>query len=309
VSLTASTASNANKLKIDAPLVRRLIKTQFPQWATLEVWPVEKSGWDNRTFHLGHDMLVRLPSAEGYASQVAKEQRWLPFLAQHLPLPIPSPLAQGALSEDFPFPWSVYGWLEGETASLAGITDLNRFASDLARFLKDLQSINATDGPTSGQHSQFRGGSLTHWDADTRAAIVKLEGRIDTVAATAVWNAALETTWNKDPVWFHGDVALGNLLINNGELSAVIDFGCAGVGDPACDLVIAWTLFTGQARDAFRAGLNLDEATWARGRGWALWKALITLAGITQTNAAEAANAQEIITRVIEDHEHHSEQS
>ena len=289
---------------IDVPLVRRLIQRQFPQWADLEIKPVSNGGWDNRTFHLGNTMIVRLPSAEGYAPQVAKEQRWLPFLAQQLPLPIPAPLALGTPSEGFPFPWSVYGWLEGETASLETIADLTRFASDLARFLKALQGVDATDGPPPGQHSAFRGAPLAHYDAETRAAMTKLEGRIDTVAARDVWNAALRATWSGEPVWFHGDVALGNLLTENGELSAVIDFGCAGVGDPACDLVIAWTLFTGEARNAFRSRLQLEAATWARGRGWALWKALITLAGIVQTNAPEATNAQAIIARVIQDHEH-----
>ena len=290
-------------MTIDASLVRRLIASQFPQWAKLEIKPVVNGGWDNRTFHLGQHMTVRLPSAEGYAPQVAKEQRWLPFLAQHLPLPIPSPLALGAPGEGFPYPWSVYGWLKGETASLENIADLTRFASDLARFLTALQSVDATDGPPPGQHSAFRGAPLAHYDAETRAAIAKLEGRIDTAAAGKVWNAALEATWRGKPVWFHGDVALGNLLVNNGELSAIIDFGCAGVGDPACDLVIAWTLFTGEARDAFQSTLQLEAAAWARGRGWALWKALITLAGVAHTNAAEAANAREIIARVSEDYE------
>jgi aminoglycoside phosphotransferase (APT) family kinase protein len=298
-----------DRREIDNALVKRLIETQFPQWAALEIRPVAQGGWDNRTFHLGADMLIRLPSAEGYAPQVAKEQRWLPFLAQHLPLPIPVPLALGTPGEGFAHPWSVYGWLEGETANLERIANPNRFAFDLAQFLKALQHIDATNGPPPGPHSAFRGAPLTQYDAETREAILKLEGRIDTIAATAVWNAALETTWSKNPVWFHGDVALGNLLVKNGELSAVIDFGCAGVGDPACDLVIAWTFFTGEARDSFCAELNLDEATWARGRGWALWKALITLAGIVQTNAAEAANTQEIIARVIEDHERNLEPS
>jgi aminoglycoside phosphotransferase (APT) family kinase protein len=291
-------------LPIDVPLVRRLIERQFPEWAKLEIKPVMNGGWDNRTFHLGSAMSVRLPSAEGYAPQVAKEQRWLPWLAPQLPLPTPAPLALGAPGEDFPFPWSVYAWLEGETASFEPIANLPRFASDLARFLQALQGVDATNGPPPGQHSAFRGAPLAHYDAETRAALSKLEGRIDTVAASDVWNTALEAAWNGKPVWFHGDVAVGNLLLKNGELSAVIDFGCAGVGDPACDLVIAWTLFTGEARDTFQTGLQLETATWARGRGWALWKALITLAGIVQTNAPEAANAQEIIARVIQDHEH-----
>jgi aminoglycoside phosphotransferase (APT) family kinase protein len=302
VNLEMNPTAQPDELRIDVPLVRDLIETQFPRWAQLEIQPVVNGGWDNRTFHLGRDMTVRLPSAEGYAPQVAKEQRWLPYLARQLPLPVPTPLALGAPSAAFPYPWSVYAWLEGETATRARIADLTEFARALAGFLETLQGIDATDGPPPGQHSAFRGAPLMVWNDGTQRALELLSGVIDTRAARAVWDAALETTWQGAPVWFHGDVALGNLLVDHGTLSAVIDFGCAGVGDPACDLVIAWTLFAGESRKAFRSALGLDESTWARGRGWALWKACITLAGIIETNAAEALTAQTIIDEVIDDH-------
>jgi aminoglycoside phosphotransferase (APT) family kinase protein len=290
-------------LEINTSLVQRLIHDQFPHWAHLPINPVARGGWDNRTFHLGSDMLVRLPSAAGYAAQVAKEQRWLPYLAPRLPLPIPAPLAQGEPGQGYPYPWSVYTWLEGEPAATARIADLEQFAVDLAGFLTVLQGVNATDGPLPGEHSALRGAPPSVWDADVQRALTLLEGRIDTRATRTVWDAALEAKFTGAPVWFHGDVAVGNLLVNDGRLSALIDFGCAGVGDPACDLVIAWTLFTHQSRAAFKAGLNLDAGTWARGRGWALWKALITLSGLTTTNAAEAQYAQTIIERVLEDHQ------
>jgi aminoglycoside phosphotransferase (APT) family kinase protein len=290
-------------LEIDAALVQHLIRNQFPQWADLPVKPVARGGWDNRTFHLGDTMTVRLPSAAGYAAQVAKEQRWLPYLAPRLPLPIPTPLAQGEPGQGYPFPWSVYAWLEGEPAASARMDDLTTFASSLAAFLTVLQGVDATDGPPPGEHNFLRGAPPSVYDNDVQRVLVLLEGRIDVQAARAVWDAALEAKFTGAPVWFHGDVAVGNLLVRDGRLSAVIDFGCAGVGDPACDLVIAWTLFQGESRDTFRTGLNLDAATWARGRGWALWKALITLAGIVQTNAAEAANTERIIAEVIADHQ------
>jgi len=234
-------------VRIDAALVRRLIAAQFPPWADLPVRPVEAGGWDNRTFRLGPRMTARLPSAEPYALQVEKEHRWLPKLAPLLPLPIPVPLAKGAPAGGYPWQWSVYRWLEGEPASVGGIADLRRFATDLAEFLNALRRSDPTGGPPPGRHNFFRGGPLTVYDAETRQAIAALEGRVDTGAASAVWQAALGAKWDGSPVWFHGDVAAGNLLVEDGRLGAVIDFGTSGVGDPACDLAIAWTLFGGRA--------------------------------------------------------------
>lgn len=287
---------------IDAVLVRRLVDAQFPQWAHLPITPVAVSGWDNRTFHLGAEMTVRLPSAAHYAAQVEKEQRWLPKLAPHLPLPIPEPLEMGAPAFSYPWRWSIYRWLEGEPATLDNIYDLCAFATTLARFLAALQRINSTGGPMAGQQNFFRGGSLAVYDAETRRALADLEGQIDAATATEVWETALASTWRSAPVWVHGDIAASNLLVRNGQLHAVIDFGTCGVGDPACDLVIAWTFLSAESRDAFRTALPLDDATWARGRGWALWKALILLAGHVQTSAFEAGKARHTVDKVLAEH-------
>jgi aminoglycoside phosphotransferase (APT) family kinase protein len=292
------------KVEIDVSVVHRLVAAQFPQWAHLPIKPVEVGGWDNRTFHLGAHMTVRLPSAAQYALQVEKEHRWLPKLALLLPLPIPVPLAKGAPAEGYPWPWSVYRWIEGEPATAERIADLRQFATALAQFLTALQRIDASDGPPPGRHNFFRGGPLTVYDAETRRALAALDGRIETDAASAVWEAALAATWHGSPVWFHGDVAWGNLLVVEGRLSAVIDFGTSGVGDPSCDLAIAWTLFEGESRDAFRAVLQPDDATWARGRGWTLWKALITLAEHIDTNPVEARTSRCVIDEVLNDHKH-----
>ena len=188
-------------VSIDASLVRRLVATQFPQWADLPVRPVQFDGWDNRTFRLGDDLSVRLPSAEGYASQVAKEHRWLPQLAPHLPLPIPVPLALGAPAEGYPWPWSVRRWLEGEIATVAAIADRPQFARALAEFLLALQGIDATGGPPAGLHNNFRGGSLAVYDGETRQALAALEGLIDTGAAAAGWAVALAATWPPGICW------------------------------------------------------------------------------------------------------------
>ena len=285
-------------------LVRGLVSSQFPQWADLPVHPVARGGWDNRTFHLGEHMIVRLPSAADYAAHVEKEQLWLPKLAPLLPLPIPMPLAIGEPAADFPWRWSIYRWLEGETVAPERIADLRDFATSLAQFLIALQRIDPKDGPSPGPHNFYRGGPLRTYDGETRQALAALGGTIDADAAAEVWEAALATTWHGSPVWIHGDVSAGNLLMQEGQLSAVIDFGACGVGDPACDLAIAWTLFGGESREVFRQMLSLDVDTWARGRGWALWKALIVEAGLTEANPAdlEAAPSRRIIDEVVGDH-------
>ncbi|HEX3813271.1 MAG TPA: aminoglycoside phosphotransferase family protein, partial [Mycobacteriales bacterium] len=238
---------------IDAALVRRLIAGQFPQWSELPITPVRIDGWDNRTYQLGDDMTVRLPSGASYAGAVEKEQRWLPILAPQLPLPIPEPLGRGVPAEGYPHHWSVYRWLDGERSSQETVDDLSKFAMTLADFLQALMRVDPTDGPPAGQHNWFRGGPLTTYDAETRQAIASLGDRIPGHGALAVWEAALAATWPGPPVWFHGDIAFGNLLVREGRLAAVIDFGTSGVGDPSCDLAITWTFFSGESRETFRA--------------------------------------------------------
>ena len=213
---------------IDVPLVSRLVAAQFPQWAYLPITPVRLSGWDNRTFRLGKDMTVRLPSDEAYTPQVDKEHRWLPILAPQLPLPVPVPLAKGVPAEGYPFNWSVYRWVHGENASLERIDNLSEFATALAGFLTALQRIDPSDGPAAGQHSFFRGGPLETYGAETRRAIKALRGEVAGGTATAVWETAIAATWHGTPVWFHGDVSSGNLLVRDGRLAGVIDFGCSG---------------------------------------------------------------------------------
>ena len=228
--------SRINKINIDISLVRHLVDTQFPQWSNLPIKPVKFGGWDNRTFHLGEHMTIRLPSAEDYSLQVEKEHRWLPMLGPQLPLPIPTPLAMGKPGKGYPWHWSIYSWLDGNAASIDCITDLSEFATTLAKFLIALQECDATGGPMAGPHNFYRGGALATYDAETRQAIAILDDKIDTDAVTDVWNTALSSTWQGTPIWVHGDIAVGNLLVIQGKLSAIIDFGCLGVGDPACDL-------------------------------------------------------------------------
>ncbi|MFE9995076.1 aminoglycoside phosphotransferase family protein [Streptomyces avermitilis] len=287
---------------IDAALVSRLIAAQFPQWSGLPVTPVDVDGWDNRTYRLGDEMTARLPTAAGYVPAVTKEHEWLPRLAPSLPVAIPPILAKGVPGEGYPFPWSVRGWLPGERADRGRIDDLSQFAVSIAEFVLALQRCDTTGGPLAGEHSWYRGASPAHYDDETRRCLAALEGRIDTDRSATVWGAALAAPWDGNPVWFHGDVGAGNLLVADGKLAAVIDFGTSGVGDPACDLVIAWGMFSGDSRDAFRRAVGHDEGTWARARGWALWKSLLTLAECIDADPEQAAVNRRLICHVLEDH-------
>jgi len=293
---------HADEVDTDVSLVRRLLAAQFPQWADLPIEPVPSAGTDNTIYRLGEDMTVRLPRIGWAIGQVEKEQRWLPQLAPQLALAIPVPLAQGSPAEGYPWHWSVYSWLEGENATIERIGDLREAAADLAEFVAALQRIDPTGGPRPGTHNVGRGVPLATRDADTRVAIARLDSMLDTNAVTAAWDAALQApVWKGPPVWIHGDLQSGNLLAQRGRLSAVIDFGCLGVGDPACDSIVAWTLFSGESRDVYHAALRVDDATWARGRGWALSVALIALPYYLDTNPVIVANARRAIAEVLAD--------
>jgi aminoglycoside phosphotransferase (APT) family kinase protein len=290
-----------DRSSIDVPLARRLVDSQFPLWSNLPITEVELDGWDNRTFRLGSELTVRLPSGDWYAEQVEKEQRWLPVLAPQLPLPIPSPLARGAPDEGYPYPWSVYGWLEGELASRAPIDDRGALATTLAGFLNALGRIDATDGPRPGEHNFFRGGPLATYEEEALQAIETLGAEVPRDEVNRAWEDAMTTSWERAPVWLHGDVASGNLLVRDGRLAAVLDFGSSGVGDPACDVVIAFTFLSGASRDRFRAALDVDPATWSRGRGWGLWKALITLVDHLENDSPDEALARRDIEQILAD--------
>jgi aminoglycoside phosphotransferase (APT) family kinase protein len=286
---------------IDEQLAHRLVSDQFPEWADLPLGPLETGGNDNRTFRLGQELAVRLPSHSEYAAQVDKEHRWLPRLAPRLPLEIPKPVAKGVPTAGYGFPWSVYSWIDGEAACEATIGDLSEFAVTLAEFLVALHRIDPAGGPAPGAHNFHRGGPLGTYGDETLQAIDVLAAEIPEPAVREAWDDALATGWEHDPVWLHGDLTADNLLVREGRLRAVIDFGLCAVGDPACDLAIAWTLFEGESRDAFRALVGWDSATWSRGRGWALWKALITLAERDGHTPEEAARSRRTIERIAAD--------
>ncbi|MEC3980003.1 aminoglycoside phosphotransferase family protein [Amycolatopsis sp. H20-H5] len=301
--------TSSNEVSIDAALVRRLVAGQFPQWAELPVVRSGAQGVDNATYRLGAEMSVRLPRYARWEGQVEREQRWLPRLAPHLPLPVPVPLAQGVPAEGYPFPWSVYRWLEGERADPAGLVDPSGAAADLAGFLTALQGIDAADGPPPEWSNGFRGVPMADErdsavvEARIRPRIAALAGLADTGALTAVFETALAApAWHGPPVWVHGDPAPANLLAVDGRLSAVIDFGTLGVGDPACDLIAAWTLLPAEARGVFRTALSIDDATWARGRAWGLSAVLPAPAELSSADPARAARARHLLDDLVTDH-------
>lgn len=262
-------------MDITVDLAKKLIFEQFPQWSHLEINAVKNSGHDNRTFHLGDDLTIRLPSGKKYEPQIQKEAKWLPVLAQHLSLPITAPVAKGKPTPEYPLAWSINRWLVGETVTHTNV-DLQKFAIELARFLKELEAINAENGPQAGAHNFYRGGDLAVYIEEFEQALTQLPAGPQRNHYQDIWTTALATKWEKKTVWVHGDIAVGNLLVNDGHLSGVIDFGILGTGDPACDLVMAWTFFDSKSRKAFKEEMGLDDTTWQRGKGWALWKALIT---------------------------------
>lgn len=292
----------------DLELARRLVADQFPQWAHLPVREVDHSGWDNRTYRLGDELTVRLPRSRHYREQVAKEQHWLPLLGPRLPVPVPRPVAQGQPGSGYPYDWSVYAWIEGAPATPDRIDDPVGFARQVADFLVALRCCRTTGGPLPGQHNWWRGGPLTRYLPEARTALAAVTGELtaaEVTAATGILEEAVASSWPHPPVWFHGDVAVGNLLVRDGRLAAVIDFGTSGIGDPACDVVLAWTLLSGEARTAYADALGLDHDTWARGRGWGLWKALIVLAGNRTsdlpTALAEATESRRVLHEILAD--------
>jgi aminoglycoside phosphotransferase (APT) family kinase protein len=300
--MTAAVADvlHANEVPVDDIVVRRLLGEQFPEWSTLPLERVATPGSDHVLYRLGRDHVVRLPRKEGVDPQIDKERTWLPRLAPLVSCPLPTPVAKGKPSRMYPFSWSVYTWLDGENP-LEGVPGAE-LARDLARFVTTLQSVDLPGGPAPAGDNFGRGEPLARRDAATRAAIDQLAGVLDTRAVTAAWEHALGTpAWEGHPVWLHGDLTSENILVRDGRLAAVLDFGCLGVGDPACDLMVAWSLMTAEDRKVFRADVGVDDETWARGRGWALSTALIALPYYDETHPPRAANARYRIAEVLGD--------
>lgn len=285
---------HAHELSTDVALVRRLLEGQFPQWAALPIERVSSSGTVNALYRLGEHLVVRLPRTDWGLGAVERELCWLPKLAPLLPVEIPVPLAKGAPAEGYPWEWGIYPWLEGETPAAGG----SALAKELARFVRVLHGVELSGEPPAGRGAM----GLEQWDEATRAALLELHGIVETDAAAATWDEALRTPGRSaPPVWTHGDLMPANLLVRDGRLTSVIDWGGFGLGDPAVDLMPAWNLLDAAGREVFRAGLDLDDETWKRGRGWALCTGLVALPYYVETNPELAENARYRIGQVLAD--------
>ena len=256
-----------NETDISVLLVNDLLSEQFPHWSNLPIHPITASGTDNALFKLGSEFVVRLPRIEGAMAQIEQDQIWLPMLAPKLPVELPELLAVGKPSADYPFSWSVYRWIDGDTADIDTLDQPNKTAEALAHFIQSLRDISLQGGPTGS----YRGRAVRLRDQWTRESISKLADLIDTQIAIQIWEETLEAAdWDGPPTWFHGDLMPGNLLFSDGSLKAVIDWGVLGVGDPAIDLIIAWFLLPQPSRAIFREKIGVSDDEWLRGRGWAL---------------------------------------
>ncbi len=275
-----------DEVPVTADDVRRLVRAQLPRWADLPVTPVSESGTDHRLFRLGDGLVARMPTIAWAAAQAESDGRWLPVLAPHLPLAVPAPVALGEPDDGYPFRWSVAPWLPGRAVAdpldptAEPDLDLEGAAASLGAFVTALRAIDTAGGPAATGTS--RGVPLVRLDRAVREAIAASGDRIDGRRATRAWERALAADPSRDPgTWIHGDLMPGNLLAERGRLTAVIDWGPLGVGDPAADLTPAWQLFAGRSREAFReaagVGHDLDDAAWERGRGWVLVQALVAL--------------------------------
>ncbi|WP_327172762.1 aminoglycoside phosphotransferase family protein [Streptomyces sp. NBC_01336] len=288
---------HADEPETDDALVRRLITAQFPHWSGLRVERVGAAGTANAMYRLGADLVVRLPRTAGSADDTAKEQHWLPRLASSLPVAIPAPLGAGVPGEGYPHPWSVYGWLDGSCPAVGDTAEAVPLARDLARFVTALHRVDPTGGPPS-----YRSEPLAARDTAVREALADLTTEIDTAAAAEIWQTALRAPAPAGPpVWIHADLQPGNMLTADGRLTAVIDFGCLGLGDAAVDLIAAWYVLPAAARDTFRTAVEADDAAWARGIGWALSIALMELQYYRETNAFMADTARHVIAEILAD--------
>jgi aminoglycoside phosphotransferase (APT) family kinase protein len=288
------------QVDVDADSVRRLLVDQFPDLSNRSVTAIDSKGTVNALFRIGDELIARLPLVEKWSDAIEREWKWLPWFSQRIvSVRLPEPVLKGRPAEDYPFPWAIYRWIDGAPYDDALVDDERSAAETLAGFVLELRSLELVEGAP-------RGGRLPlhQLDEETRAAIRAAAGTIDATAAMAAWENALKApVWDGEAAWIHGDLLRPNLLVNEGHLAAVIDFGGVGVGDPATDLMPAWSVFGLGGREAFRAALDPDEASWSRGRGIALHQAAMVIPYYVGTNPGFVTLSRRAIEQIIEEFE------
>jgi aminoglycoside phosphotransferase (APT) family kinase protein len=281
---------------LDVALVQRLVADQFPDWAGRVIQEVPSTGTVNAIYRVGDDVCARLPRVAAGEAALQREAQWLPWLAERLPLPIPEPIAAGRPDASYPFAWALYRWRDGEPYADEGIDDEAGAARDLAGFVLELRRLDPSGAPPAGRRP------LGELDAPTRSAIEAARRHIDGAAALAVWDDAVESAvWDSDGVWIHADLLRPNILTCSGKMSAIIDFGAAGVGDAAADVIAAWSVFGCVGREQYRSALKVDDETWRRARGFALHQAVIAIPYYAETNPGFAALARRTLEQVLLD--------
>ena len=285
-----------NELAIDETVVHTLLKDQFPNLASLPIKAIISSGTENTLFRLGTEYIIRLPRIEWAVEGVNKEYEWVTKISRFLKTPVSEPFFKGIPNKFYPWPWTINRWNDGNNPDFEKGNEYESLSKDLACFSNELHGIKLSNGPSSR-----RGIPLKKQDVYVKKAIGELEGEIDSKSVTNLWNQLSNvSSWSKDPIWVHGDFLPGNILVKNNRLSAVIDFSHIGIGDPACDLVIAWSLFESSSRKIFMDNLrNIDDDTWERGRGWALSIALTMLPYYKNSNPILVALAKRMLENVM----------
>jgi aminoglycoside phosphotransferase (APT) family kinase protein len=288
------------QLDIDERLVRGLLERQFARWAGLPLERVPSDGTVNAIFRLGDDKSVRLPLVDHATRDLERELRWLPLFASHTPIEVPAVVAVGHPDDRYPYRWAVLRWLPGRTWDQAAVGDERRAAEDLAGFVLAVRALDPADGPRSDAGG--RGAPVRHRDELVREAIELVFHDFRPEELTEAWERSLEAPdWAGPPTWLHADLLPGNVLVADGRIAGILDFGAVCVGDPACDVMPAWTLFSPSARAAYRRALAVDDAMWLRARGWALSIGLIALPYYRESNPGFADVARRIIRAVLDD--------
>ncbi|MBI2886539.1 MAG: aminoglycoside phosphotransferase family protein [Chloroflexi bacterium] len=287
---------HAGEVDIDGELIERLVAAQFPRLADLPIKAVQSTGTVNALYRLGDHLCARLPRLHSWVQDLEKEVTWLPRLAPRLSLRVPEPVAQGHPARGYPFPWAIYRWIEGHPYGDDLVSDESQAAAALAQFVIEMRRVDPGGAPRGGRRP------LRELDAATRLAITAAQRVIDSEAAAAAWASALEApAWDGTPVWIHTDLLRPNLLVDGGRLCAVIDFGGVGVGDPAADVIAAWSVFSQTGRARFRGALEVDDGTWNRARGYALHQAVLIIPYYSETNPGFVALAKRTVEEVLAD--------